>query len=678
MASEDGKTRQTRFGAMGQRSVWDVPIGWLLIGGVMAIVLAFAGWMSVLRPQETGLARIGEAVYRALAVNTMSDIYSRPMNDADLDPSAPAYGFFLLTLARWIGALVFFLTLAKVVVRLFWQNVLTWWASRFYSDHVVIAGDRPFARHAAEEAVRKGLKVVHFMPGGQELVRDGVLTLDSDIGLEGMLRLSGAHRARSLVFAFSDNAENADLARRCFVMDAFSEAAETHKRRETGQIGPRERVGPHIFVMLDDDWFEHREELNYAFHKAPEGEGTTSGGKLDSIVEIISESRAAARAVLGRHPLFTLQEGGIQHTLLLGFGTMGEALLTEICESQRIDPDRPQKITILDPDPESWARFERRCPGWQEVFDGAFFPARLDAPGVHEAGLLQRLNSAPLTAAYVVTGARLDPVIGAAQLKQWLDQQSEEGRLDAEDMAFPVFACVRGGSAQSGPLAAQQVQIAGDGPVMARLPIIAFGAWPEVVAAARVLDEEPDAAAFLVHSVHNQLFSPDPPTNWSQVEEVNRYSSRSAANFIPALIHAAGYDLGDWLKASAPLPPSINRLPKIAAGRQLAEGDSEEIYLARLEHARWRAERFLRGFRWAEQTDKPRRRHADLVEFAQLPAAAQDYNINYVRTLSDSLLPAARGALAPDRPAAHRILLRPSDMALAARSRTRAEALENA
>ena len=639
--------------------VWDVPIGFLIGLGLAAILLALTGWLIVLRPEEGGVGRLEEALYRAISVNTLSEIYARPIEGAHVKADPPWYGIAVLILARWVGVLVFFLTLAKVVVRLFWQNILTWRARTRFKDHVVVVGDREFARQTAEEAVKAGLEVVHFTPGGQELARDGILTLDSNVGLEEMLRLSAAHRARSLVFAFEDNAESASLARQVFEMDDFAAEAERALGR---RAEAHERVGPHIFVFVDDDWFEHREELNYAFHKAPNVGAAANGGQLDSVVEIISESRCAARAVLGAHPLFTLQEGGIQHTLLVGFGAMGEALLTEICETQRIDADRRQRITIIDPEPASWERFERRCPQWQKVFDGQFIARPLEALDTDEPGFLDRLRDAPLTAAFVATGAEQDPTMSAARLKQILDAHADEGRLPETDLCFPIFTCERGGSSGADLPAHKQVAAVSGGTVMERLPIIPFGSWPEVVCASRVLEEEPDRAAFMIHSVHNSLYSDDEPTNWSCVAEVNRYSSRSAASFVPALVHAAGYDLSAWLAECCPNPPSINRLPQIEPGHVLAEGASELVCLARLEHARWCAERWLRGFRWDTKKDKERKRHPDLVSFDELPKKAQDYNVRYVAALSNQMLPEARGAFAPRRTGARRIIMRPRDM----------------
>jgi hypothetical protein len=121
---------------------WDVPIWFLVCAGSLAIVMAFAGWSIGLPDTHAGLARYEEALYRALSVNTLSDAYARMGEEGDVQN---VVALRLLGVARWIGAVVFFLTLFKVVYRLFLENFLSWRCRNFWSDHIVIIGDRPIA-----------------------------------------------------------------------------------------------------------------------------------------------------------------------------------------------------------------------------------------------------------------------------------------------------------------------------------------------------------------------------------------------------------------------------------------------------------------------------------------------------------------------------------------------------
>ena len=634
----------------------DVPIGWLLVLGAVAYALAAIGWYLAIQPTQPGIGGIVEALYRALSVLAPSDAYtSEELNGLN----TPAV--VVLMIARWVGAFFFALTVAKVALNYFWQGILKRWAQHAYEDHIVIIGDHEFAREAAEEAADRELKVIHFKPGGQETVHDGILTQDSDIGLDAMLDMSSAHRARSLVFATRNNAENGDMARTVFNDGRFTKKAR--EASEKGTIAQKARAGPHIFVFTSDSWYERREELDYGFHRPPAD--TAMEGALDSVVEIIGESRAAARAVMTAEPVYQLQVGEFQHIILVGFGTMGEAVLAEFCETQRTHPQRKPRITILDPDPGKWASFTARCPGWAEVFDGVFFPNRIDQLGDAEDTFTARLREAPPSAIYVSTGDAADPMAAAAEAKRVIASMAEDGQLPEERIGCPIFVCVRGGNSRLDGGVADRINDQAGHPVLKRLPIVPFGAWRDVVSASRVLDDEPDLAAFLVHETHHGIYGKGPSANWSHVAEVNRYSSRSAANFVPALLHAAGFDLRPWLAPQRDgTPPSVNILPRLAPSEQLAPDASTLVKLARLEHARWCAERYLRGFQYGETKDLDRKRHPGLKPFDAIDRGSKSYNIKYIDGLEDMLLQPAEGTAIARGAARKRPVMRPTDFSL--------------
>ncbi len=55
--------------------------------------------------------------------------------------------------------------------------------------------------------------------------------------------------------------------------------------------------------------------------------------------------------------------------------------------------------------------------------------------------------------------------------------------------------------------------------------------------------------------------------------------------------------------------------------------------LARLEHARWCAERWVAGWVWAKQKDIARRRTPYLVPWEELPPEIQEYDHEAVRRI---------------------------------------------
>lgn len=663
----DAVTRKTKQPRDRSKS-WDVPIIVLLVLGLLAIGLSIAGWLLVL-PTENDWLRWEQAIYRSLSVNTLSEQYDELFGNSDLKDNFA--GLLMLTIAKWLGALVFFLTLAKVVIALFAENVLSfvcWWS---WKGHVVVIGDDDFGHEVAADAAEirvarkwwgiklgeRHLNVVHFKPGGRETTRDGILTLDSDVGLRAMLKASAAHRARSIVFAFKENAASIERAREAFTSPVLREKARGHSL--TSQQGPQ------IFAYVSDGWYESRESLEIEFSH-PEGtQGNPLEGKLDSVVELVSESRCAARSVLAAFPLHTLQSYPVQHVLLVGLGAMGEATLVEICETQRVDPNRRQKITIVDPDKSVWDRFKRRCPEWDKVFDGAFIASDMLENGFLSPEIRRRIAEAPLAAAFIATGENYDPALAAANLKEAVECEVEARHLLESHAEFHIFTCVRGGSATLSPAMWEKAKD------KSGMPVIAFGAWGDIITAARVLDDEPDERAFAIHKVNSKLHGGGAPVpDWSSVSETDRYSSRSAAAFIPTLLHAARIDLSDWRLSNDTRPPSLNRPPRLSES-MLNEIDLfDRLHLARLEHIRYCAERRLRGFRYDKVRDKARKRHPSLVPFDALASEEQSKSLSYIDALLETLRPGKgetaselKRTLSGGRPA-----VRPSDIDLLRRA----------
>lgn len=76
-----------------------------------------------------------------------------------------------------------------------------------------------------------------------------------------------------------------------------------------------------------------------------------------------------------------------------------------------------------------------------------------------------------------------------------------------------------------------------------------------------------------------------------------------------------------------------------ARGKEMAsEFDDEEVtLLARMEHERWMREKLDAGWRYAEETDKPKRRHKLLVPWENLPLEEQEKDYILVRGIPQIL-----------------------------------------
>ncbi|MEM9740665.1 MAG: RyR domain-containing protein [Pseudomonadota bacterium] len=641
---------------------WDIPIGLVVLVGAIAFVLAFAGWM--LHLTELGpWDRFQVSFYRALGVNALSDAYGESFAKRQIF-GLPAV---LLTCARWLGVLTFTFLLVKAYQGLFSEG-FTRFVAKGRSGHIVVVGDTRFARAAAEAAASRDFTVVWATDEGQTSTDKKLIRVVEPLDGNRLVQATAAHQAHSVLVATGEDAKTFAVTRDMLTApEVFGELAEQ---------ASNPLQGPHFFSVVSDRWNLYPDEAADLINPAPVSKDSQGRkGGLDSVGEFITESRTAARVVLNSAPLFVLAENRPQHAVIVGLGDFGESLLTEICEGQRTDLYARQKITIIDKTAKTWEAFKSRVPDHELVFDSTFFEIDLQNAGNVDAkwqALFQHMSLYPVTAAYVATGRSANSRLVASELRMRLltlsdadtqaqAQNTPPGLQRPDPLSFPIFAYSRDSGDRNRPV---------DQHKKSQLPIIPFGAWPDLVSAARLFDIEPDEHAYAIHKTHHEMNSDGdtPPPLWRDIKETDRYSSRSASANVPALLWAAGYDLTAWYNEARAKgePITLNRMPKLAEAPDFTKEQPLLMYLARLEHERWCAERRLRGYRFGPSKDLARRRHPSLVSFDDLSEGAQTYNIAYIRSLFTMV--AARDV--PEtvhRGAGVKAIARPTDIALLAK-----------
>ncbi|MEO0817911.1 MAG: RyR domain-containing protein [Pseudomonadota bacterium] len=622
----------------------------------MAFVLAFAGWMMV-DLGDTWIERVQIALYRAFSVNTLSDHYGESFARRDI--TWPASGF--LTAARWLGVLTFSLFLFKAYQGLFSERFARLVAGS-RSGHIVIIGETPFARAAAEEASR--LHPVVWVTNEAQVAGDASITRIS-MGGDGnqLVKATAAHKARSVLVSMEEDSQTFTTAREVLRADQIygQEAEKASKPLE----------GPHVFAIVSDQWDAYPDEAAKLISPHGALDPAARDGGLDSVGEIITEARTAARAMLGNVPLFQLARDTPQHVVILGLGDLGEAILTEICESQRTDLHAKQRVTIIDKSEAAWNRFTNRVPDYDDVFDGHFFNIAAESAddGAWKA-LLSHVSRYPVTAAYVTSGGANSSRLASSELRTHLVQAcgaTETGARDFSTLAFPIFAYSRSHNT-TGIDALKRETLASSTLAEERMPILSFGAWSELVSAARLFDAEPDQHAFEIHNTHTRLYAKagDTPQLWRDLTEWQRYSSRSASAYTATLLHVAGYDLSAWYAAAlaSDTAVTLNDLPRLGSVPDFSEEIPLLMKLARLEHTRWCAERRLKGYRWGPVKDPGRRHHPGLVDFDDLDPGSQQYNIRYIQSLFTTLAEKTSDLVVTRRSDATPAIARPTDIGL--------------
>jgi hypothetical protein len=113
---------------------------------------------------------------------------------------------------------------------------------------------------------------------------------------------------------------------------------------------------------------------------------------------------------------------------------------------------------------------------------------------------------------------------------------------------------------------------------------------------------------------------------WEELREDIRESNRQQADHIPIKMRAIGCRLSDLS----------------ANGEPVTTFSVEDVeVLARMEHARWNAERWIAGWRYGTPSDKTRRINENLVSWEELHESIRKYDRDVVAKIPELLRQAA-------------------------------------
>jgi hypothetical protein len=188
-----------------------------------------------------------------------------------------------------------------------------------------------------------------------------------------------------------------------------------------------------------------------------------------------------------------------------------------------------------------------------------------------------------------------------------------------QKLACPIFARA---SAETHPISL----LAGEG----SRPIQTFGAISATCEAGMVMNEEIDEEAKEIHEDYCKENRDKPGSDqdpamqpWDYLDEGYRESNRANAEHLDIKLRAAGC--------------KTRKLEPDAKAAAFRFSDKEIERLAKMEHARWNAERFLAGWKLGKERDKDKKTSPYLVAWDELPEDIKDYDRNIVRELPKML-----------------------------------------
>lgn len=420
----------------------------------------------------------------------------------------------------------------------------------------------------------------------------GAVVLVGDAADTVMLRRAGAGRAGRLICVCGNDGTNVESAVRAF------DLAGQYENRRAGLLACSVHL---VNVALCDLFKQH------ALFTRREDRFEASVFNADS---------NAARLLMMEHPPDRVRIGPDSelqvHLVVAGFGPMGQSLLLAAAKVGHFANGRKMAVTVIAADLEARRqRFEARYRQLNQVIDAQWIDADIEDPAGRQC--LEQLGSDPnrlvMVAVCLEDRSRNLPV--ALNLPRVIHQKN-----------IPVLAWL---SERTGLASLLE----GDRPAAAMgKNIHPFGEVEKVCSLELVLRQKLDQLARAVHRryVAKRIKEgADPQTDpsivpWEQLTEGLKESNRQQADHIAVKLRAIGCEMVSADKH--PDRPERTITP-----------DELEV-LARMEHARWNADRFLAGWTAGEKNNAELKTPY-LVDWEQLSEEIKDYDRDPVRNLPE-------------------------------------------
>jgi hypothetical protein len=551
---------------------WQWPVVWSL--AALALALGVVGFA---RQQAKEPLSFLDCLYLSLHLFIFNSNVTGPLN-------------WPLQVARFLAPAVAAYTAAQALLAIFHEQLFML-RLRFWRGHVIVCGLGRTGYTIAADFLRCGRKVVVIEEESEcdwigACENLGALVLIGDATDASLLRLARASHAETVVVVCGDDGTNVEIAIRACAVKGEPQSSTSPLRC-------------HVHIVDDD--------LRSLFkaHRVFTDTGDFFKVSLFNIYD------TSARVLFQRHPLdrerLGVEDPRVVHLIVIGFGQMGESLVLQAAKIGHYANGRRLRVTVVDQFAERRRRsFYLRNPQFDQVCDINFIELAGDDPELlgkvaawcAEADTLSTLAVCFDADARCLSFAlSLLPVVRDRRVPVLLRMTTSGGLttlLDSDATRLRLGGVVH-------PFAVIQLDSQHGASLMS----------------------QPDDAAAAIHDDYvrrrrreGQTADTNPAVcPWDDLDDDLKDSNRQQADHLAVKLRFLGW-------------------AGVAPGSGDLSPDEVET-LARMEHARWNAERFLAGWRFA-----PGKKNIDaktsphLVEWGELPEEIKEYDREAVRNIS--------------------------------------------
>ena len=559
---------------------------WFVLGALALLVLfmGYTGFLDYAHEHHESPSPLGMLYHTIQLFVLHSPPLSEPLN-------------WKLEIARYAAAIIAFYTVFDALHTLFREQFQSLFL-RFKKNHVVICGLGRKGLQLARSFRKQGDTVVVIeKDGGNDFVRIcrelGIVALIGDATDVRLLKKAGVHKARYLVAICGKDGTNLEIA--------VHTRQLIQKNQRTGKNGLECHV--HIADGTLRTAFNHHKVLT----------ATTDRFNV-SLFNIYENS---ARILLNAYPLdyvpITADSARFVHLVIIGFGQMGEAVLLQAARVGHYANGKKPRATIIDHEAsKKMKRFYHRYPQFEQACEASFL--EMEAEDRQTMDTLEALCKEQHAAVTLAVCFDDDERVlsFALNILPIVTEYHVPMRVRmAEQRGLATFFMERG----KGTQASGNVHI--------------FGMTGETCTCQVIIHEELDKLARAIHSNYvkeKREEGKTPETKptmraWELLDGDIVDSNRQAADHIPVKLRAIGCSVSQE-----------------DAGKQpVTEFKEEEVRLmAKMEHERYCAERYLAG--WKHGEDIPQKKtNPTLIPWDQLKDGDTEYNYKSVRKIPHQL-----------------------------------------
>lgn len=615
-----------------------VPFLVALTTSLLVFGLGAWGFASVPKSNGQGLplsASLLDASYRSLQLFFVQ--FSYPDSKSVLPWSQAFYPSLAIETARWLAppaAAIAFLTLAHALFRSLRRKHRLF----FCRDHTIVCGagengsaicQEILAREGCENAGK--LVVVDLQESVvEELQRRGAIGLVGDARLPQTLERARLDCARRLVCAAGDDAANVAIA---------LTAAGTLRG---GEGANKLEIFAHVRNQQLRDLLQRHRALEF-------------GVKSEPRIRVFNRFRNAARAILDAHPLEMDNSGRRRHRvhlILFALGPLEKALALQAALVGHYRNEQRVKLHLVgDSAAEHMKELVADYPMIRECID--ICPHEEQGSAISRVvNMVSEFKAEDMATLFLGDRDPQNALVEVLLLKERLESPlGSKGCLrvllsgDADPSIKDIVKLPR---EKLAGFEGVEEQVPGSDASLADW--VFFGPSSLMTSGEKaVFDYSLDAVAREVHATwlkteRQSGVRKATRQEWENLTEDQKDANRAAADHVKVKIRAMDCDPGDISR-----PDKKEDL--LARWDQLTSRSADEAVssslreLGRMEHRFWCAQRWLTGWKHAEERNDALRRHPDLVDYDKLSPDVQELDHEQVRRAVDYLELAVRSPL---------------------------------